>query len=109
VARKACATTLLSLTLLSAAAFAAEPPAAPRGRPAPEAAPRGKGAPDPAAAERRKGPLRLDEMVITGTPEHPAILFFLPRTKFRLLPLQLEPDWKERFLTDSKEMGDLSR
>lgn len=35
-----------------------------------------------------KGPVRLEEITITGSPEHPGVLFFLPRARFHLLPLR---------------------
>ena len=63
----------------------------------------------PESAERRRMPLQLEAVSITGTPEHPAILFFLPRAKFRLLPFRTGRDWKERLLTDTKEVGDAPR
>ncbi len=61
------------------------------------------------ASERRRNPLQLEAVDITGSPEHPAILFFLPRAKFRLLPLRSDRDWKERIVTETKEMGDAPR
>jgi hypothetical protein len=61
------------------------------------------------APEKRRAPLQLETVSITGSPEHPAILFFLPRAKFRLLPLRTGRDWKERLLADTKEMGDAPR
>jgi hypothetical protein len=60
-------------------------------------------------AERRRAPVQLEAVSITGTPEHPAILFFLPRAKFRLLPYRTGRDWKERILTETREMGDAPR
>ncbi len=44
----------------------------------------------PAAARTGKSAVRLDEVRITGTPEHPGVLFFLPRARFHLLPLRTE-------------------
>jgi hypothetical protein len=63
----------------------------------------------PEGAERRRNPLQLEAVDITGTPEHPAILFFLPRAKFRLLPLRTGRDWSERLSTETKEMGEAPR
>ena len=45
---------------------------------------------------------RLDAVKIIGSAEHPAILFFLPRAKFRLLPLRPEPDPAARLLRHDK-------
>ena len=39
-----------------------------------------------------KGAVRLEEIRITGSPEHPGVLFFLPRARFHLLPLRAEGD-----------------
>lgn len=44
------------------------------------------------AAGTGKGAVRLDEVRISGAPEHPGVLFFLPRARFRLLPLQAGGD-----------------
>ncbi len=63
----------------------------------------------PETAERRRNPLQLEAVDITGSPEHPAILFFLPRAKFRLLPFRPDKNWKERVLAETKEMGDAPR
>jgi len=41
-----------------------------------------------------KGAVRLEEIRITGAPEHPGVLFFLPRARFHLLPLRTEGDGK---------------
>ena len=41
---------------------------------------------------------RLDEVRILGSVEHPGVLFFLPRAKFRLLPVREEHGWRERIL-----------
>lgn len=99
---------LLALTLsLAAFPVQGETPAGtvPKARQA-EARTGGK---KPDAAEKRRAPLQLETVSITGSPEHPAILFFLPRAKFRLLPLRTGQDWKERLLADTKEMGDAPR
>lgn len=42
-----------------------------------------------------KGAVRLDEVWITGSPEHPGVLFFLPRARFHLLPLRTGEVGKE--------------
>jgi hypothetical protein len=77
------------LILLLAAMAAADPPpvavpSAP-GRATTALPPPGNG----------KGAVRLDEVRITGSPEHPGVLFFLPRARFHLLPLQTEVDRKD--------------
>ena len=73
---------LAALILLPAAGFAAD--ALPvKASPKPAAA-----ATVPPAARDGKGAVRLDEVRITGSPEHPGVLFFLPRTRFHLLPLR---------------------
>jgi len=56
--------------------------------------------PPPAAGRDGKGTVRLDEVRITGSPEHPGVLFFLPRPRFRLLPPPAEAEGKESFLRD---------
>jgi hypothetical protein len=61
------------------------------------------------ATPPRRNPVQLEAVNITGTPEHPAILFFLPRAKFRLLPLREREEWKERLLAETKEMGESPR
>ncbi len=55
----------------------------------------------------KKGTYRLEEVKITGTAEHPGILFFLPRAKFRLLPMRSEQDWKAALLRDDREKGEI--
>lgn len=50
---------------------------------------------------------RLGEVTITGTVEHPGILFFLPRTRQKLLPPAPADDPKERVLRDEASKGDL--
>ena len=54
----------------------------------------------PAPGRDGKGTVRLDEVRITGSPEHPGVLFFLPRPRFRLLPPPAEAEGKESFLRD---------
>lgn len=51
----------------------------------------GKGKPSSGAAggsADRKDVRRLDEVRIQGSVEHPGVLFFLPKAKFRLLPIR---------------------
>ncbi|MBI5420500.1 MAG: hypothetical protein HZA60_10455 [Deltaproteobacteria bacterium] len=60
----------------------------------------------PPAADR-KGAYRLDEVKILGSVEHPDVLFFLPRAKFRLLPVRMGQDWKEHVLRDDRATGDI--
>jgi hypothetical protein len=55
---------------------------------------------------RKKGDARLGEVEILGNPEHPQILFFLPRTKFRLLPFQGDEGTKKTILLDDKIKGE---
>lgn len=80
---------LAALILLPAAGTAADA--------APVAAPAKPGATAASPAARNgKGAVRLDEIRITGSPEHPGVLFILPRTRFHLLPLRTEGDGKSR-------------
>lgn len=51
-----------------------------------------------AAKAERKAVHRLDDVRILGSVEHPGVLFFLPRAKFRLLPVREEHGWSERIL-----------
>jgi len=85
---------LVALTLLAAAkpAFpgdAGEKPLAP-----------GTGTP-----ARGKKTYALGEVKILGSAEHPGVLFFLPRAKFRLLPYRPETDWKKKILLDDKSLA----
>jgi hypothetical protein len=74
---------------LATASSGAEAPRAAKGRP-----------------PGRKGDLRrLEEVKITGSPEHPEVLFFLPRARFRLLPMGPDRDWKEEMLRNDREKG----
>lgn len=76
--------------------------------PAYGAGPRG-GAPEKRAASgtaRAKGAYDLDAVKIFGSAEHPGVLFFLPRAKFRLLPFRSERDWRRQLLTDDTIMGE---
>ncbi len=96
------------LLLAAPGSFAADrSPAGPARRPREIPQKRDKAAPSPRGD--RKGPeVRLEAMKIFGSAEHPAILFFLPRAKFRLLPLRPEPDPKTRILNDDKISGESS-
>ena len=92
--------------LLFAGRADAEAPSAAR------AASRGKpasGTDEPRVAADGTGAVRLGEVRITGTPEHPGVLFFLPRTRFHLLPPGQQPDWREELLREDREKGALSR
>lgn len=60
-----------------------------------------------AAGRDGKGTVRLDEVRITGSPEHPGVLFFLPRPRLRLLPLGTDTEGKESFLRDDVGKGAL--
>ncbi len=51
---------------------------------------------------RKGGEARLDTVNIVGSAEHPSILFFLPRAKFRLLPLRPDADPASLLLRDDK-------
>ncbi|GAB4363495.1 MAG: hypothetical protein Kow00128_04300 [Deltaproteobacteria bacterium] len=44
----------------------------------------------------------LGEVRILGSAEHPGVLFFLPRARFRLLPYRPEIDWKKRIQMDDR-------
>jgi hypothetical protein len=61
--------------------------------------------PEAAAGKDPRGAVRLDEVRITGSPEHPGVLFFLPRARFHLLPLRTEPDGSDALLRDDREKG----
>ncbi len=49
----------------------------------------------PASAADGKGTVRLDEVRISGSADHPGVLFFLPRTRFHLLPLRPDSEGME--------------
>jgi hypothetical protein len=98
---------LLALTLLVGAPASGQTPAGTDGKGRKEAAGGKDRKTEP--SERRRNPLQLEAVSITGSPEHPAILFFLPRAKFRLLPFRSERNWKELVVTETKEMGDATR
>lgn len=89
----AIAAAAIALLLAPGPAAAADPPTA-RGR---------GGAPGKSTVRQ------LEEIRIVGNPERPDILFFLPRAKFRLLPMKSEADWREEILRDDIEKADVSR
>ena len=80
---------LAALILLPAAGIAADPPHAASSKPNPAATA------SPSVRDG-KGAVRLEEVRITGSPEHPGVLFFLPRARFHLLPLRTGGDGKDR-------------
>lgn len=80
---------LAALILTLAATAAADPP------PVAAAASPGPATTASPPARVGKGAVRLEEVRITGSPEHPGVLFFLPRARFHLLPLQTEVDRKD--------------
>ena len=86
------------LALCAGTAQGETPPAKEKPIPAPASTAAGMGG---------RGTVRLDEVRITGTPEHPGVLFFLPRPRFRLLPLGAETEGKESFLRDDVQKGGL--
>ncbi len=101
-----CAAAVILLLLAAPVSFGADRSAAgpsrrPRAKPGAHdsARPRSRG-------ESKVGEARLDTVKIVGTAERPAILFFLPRAKFRLLPLRPEPDARERLLRDDRLPGE---
>ncbi|MGE5189742.1 MAG: hypothetical protein ACM3NF_06765 [Gemmatimonadota bacterium] len=96
----------VTLVLAASLSFAADrQPAAPR--PAAPGTPRKREAAPPARrAGKKPEEARLDAVKIVGAAERPAILFFLPRAKFRLLPMPPEPDPAARILQDDKLSAD---
>jgi len=62
-------------------------------------------APGAGEASRGRKAYALGEVKILGSAEHPGILFFLPRAKFRLLPYRPEIDWKKMILQDDKDIA----
>lgn len=94
---------LAALILLPAAGIAADP--------LPDAAPS-----KPAAAKTASPPagtgksaVHLEEIRITGSPEHPGVLFFLPRARFHLLPLQTEGNGKDPLPAEDRKSGEPAR
>ncbi len=101
--RFAAAVTLLLAATIS---FGADrSPAGPSKRPREGPHKREPARPTP-RGERKRSEARLDAVRIVGSAEQPAILFFLPRAKFRLLPLRPESGGESRILRDDKHSGD---
>ena len=94
---------LLALILLPAAGVAADPP--------PVAASSKTDAATAGSPKTRNGKeaVRLEEVRITGSPEHPGVLFFLPRARFHLLPLRTGGDGKDPLPANGREEGAPSR
>lgn len=69
----------------------------------------GKGGTRQTDSGRKKGDARLGEVEILGSAEHPQILFFLPRAKFRLLPITGDEGAKKTILLDDKIRGENPR
>lgn len=94
------------LLFCASAAFGADllPAGPPQG--SPETAHERGGAAPSRHRDRKVDEARLDTVRIVGAAEHPAILFFLPRTKFRLLPLRQAPDPATRILRDEKRWAE---
>ena len=90
---------LAALMLLPVAGAAADPPPV-----AVSSKPDAATAASP-AARSGKGSVRLDEVRITGSPEHPGVLFFLPRARFHLLPLRTDGDGKDPLPAQGREKG----
>lgn len=80
---------LAALILLPAAGIAADAP------PVPASSKPGPATTASPSVGSGKEAVRLDEVRITGSPEHPGVLFFLPRARFHLLPLRAEGDGKD--------------
>ncbi len=91
----------VTLLLTASASFGADRPADGRSRPR-EAPRKGDAATPSSRGPRKGGEARLDAVKIIGSAEHPAILFFLPRAKFRLLPMRPGEDAATRLLRDDK-------
>ena len=88
---------LAALILLPAPGGAADPPPV-----AASSSPGPATTPSP-PVRNGKGAVRLDEVMITGSPEHPGVLFFLPRARFHLLPLLTEGDGKDPLPAEDRE------
>ncbi len=96
----------VTLLLAASTSFGADrSPAGPSRRPRENPQKRESTRPIP-RAERKRSEARLDAVKIVGSAEQPAILFFLPRAKFRLLPLRPEPGRESRILRDDKHSGE---
>ena len=90
---------LAALIFLPVAGVAADPP--------PVVPSPGTGAATAASAAARggKGAVRLEEVLITGSPEHPGVLFFLPRARFHLLPLRTDGNANDPLPADGRGKG----
>lgn len=93
------------LLLAASPAFGAEPQPVGPPQAAPDA-PRKRDGAKPGRGGPKAGEARLDAVKIVGAAENPAVLFFLPRGRFRLLPLRPEPDPATRILRDDKLSGE---
>ncbi len=101
--RYAAAVTLL---LAASVSFGADrSPAGPSRRPREKPHARDAGRPAH-RGEKKTGEARLDAVTIVGSAERPAILFFLPRARFRLLPLRPDAAPEATFLRDDKLSGE---
>jgi len=90
---------LAALILLPAAGIAADrPPVAASSKP-------GTAATAPPSVRNGKVAVRLEEVMITGSPEHPGVLFFLPRARFHLLPLRTGADGNVPLPPEGREKG----
>lgn len=94
---------LFALILLPVAGLAADPP------PVAASSKTDAGTAGSPAASHGKEDVRLEEVRITGSPEHPGVLFFLPRARFHLLPLRTEEDGKDPLPAKGREEGAPSR
>jgi hypothetical protein len=92
----------VTFLLAASLSFGADVPPAGPPQATPETPGKRRGAAAGRAGGRKAEEARLDAVKIVGDAEHPAILFFLPRGKFRLLPLRPEQDPAARILRDDK-------
>jgi len=90
---------LAALILLPIPGVAADPP------PVPASSSPGAATTASPPARNGTGAVRLEEVRITGSPEHPGVLFFLPRARFHLLPLRTEGDGKDPLPAEGREKG----
>ncbi len=99
-------TAALILLVAASVSFGADrTPAGPSRRPRGKAPARDAGRPAP-RGDRKAGEARLETVKIVGSAERPAILFFLPRARFRLLPLRPEEAPGTTLLRDDKLTGE---
>jgi len=90
---------LAALILLPVAGAAADPP------PAVTSSTQGAATTASPPARSGKGNVRLEEIRITGTPEHPGVLFFLPRARFHLLPFRTGENAKAPLPAEDRGKG----